>query len=125
MNRAQRRAAWRSKHRDADRKRDKAAGSAQRLSPPASMKMMVGELVLRGFEKRHSSRIAAAFERRMEELLRSGSVPDHWQKPLRSAWLRLASLRVHHPSDTTAIGERLAQAVFFLRREERRTGGAR
>jgi hypothetical protein len=85
--------------------------------------MRVGEIVLRGFEKRYASRIASAFERHLTVLLRSGSLPSHWTRSSKTATLQTAPLRINRQSDITGIAENLARVVFELRSQERGVRG--
>jgi hypothetical protein len=134
MNRAQRRAEWRAKHREtmaeaassrAVVRRARSLPEAPHAGRSASVKMSVGEIVLRGFEKRHASRIVTAFERQLGELLRSAPLPSHWRQPSIASSVRTAPIRMQRPTDAIAIGENLACAVFELRSREGKTGGRR
>jgi hypothetical protein len=86
--------------------------------------MQIGELVLRGFEKRHAPRIATAFERSLDGHLRSGVLPARLAQRMERPWLRLAPLRLTRPNDPIAIGEQLAGSVFALK-PDGRWGGFR
>ena len=134
MNRGQRRAAWMGKHRggamttqrgpEAARGDD---GMAQVRAPSrtqiaqrgAAVTVNVDALVLRGFDRRSGARVAAAFERRLVELLQSASLPAAWRA---GDVLRAAPLRLAAAADPTLFGERLAQAVFAAQQDERRSG---
>lgn len=131
MNRGQRRAEWRIQNRRSIAEAPRSGGGAEVRSPSlgrfsggaASVKMRVGEIVLRGFEKRYASRIASAFERHLTVLLRSGSLPSHWTRSSKTATLQTAPLRINRQSDITGIGENLARVVFELRSQERGVRG--
>jgi hypothetical protein len=134
MNRRERRAQWQTSHRvaaeSAARPASRSAVGSVRPVPGVSaprsvVRLEIGEFVLRGFEKRHSSRIAAAFERSLDERLRGGSLPASLRHSMRSASLRLAPLTLRRSSDPVAIGEQLAASVFAFERDTRRRGGSR
>jgi hypothetical protein len=128
MNRRERRTQWQASQRLSAGRSVAPAGSGQAREPAApysAIRMQVGELVLRGFEKRHASRIAAAFERRLGELLRLGELPAHLRQSMRGSSLRLAPLTLRRAADPVSIGEDLARSVFALERNARRRGGVR
>lgn len=127
MNRRERRTQWQAAHRLAASQPSASPGRPPLVSAPAvsAVRMQIGELVLRGFEKRHASRIAAAFERSLDERLRSGALPDALRHRMTSSSLRLAPLTLRRLSDPVAIGEQLAASVFAFERESRRRGGSR
>lgn len=135
MNRRERRAHWRASQR-----------AALNLAPPvarlplsdasarprntrsarhSAINLQIGELVLRGIERRHSSRITASFERRLAELLGTGALPDPLRRSASSPSIRLAPLRLLRLTDPVAIGEQLAASVFAFKRDVRRRGGSR
>ena len=127
MNRRERRAAWHASHSVAS-----PAISAIRGRPPAShappfssIRMRIGELVLRGFEKRHASRIADTFKGALDKHLRDGASPGILRSPMRSSSLRLAPIALRRSSTPAAIGEQLAASVLAFEREARRRGGLR
>jgi hypothetical protein len=130
MNRRERRAQWQAAHRAASlapaADRARAPGIAPRAhaaSAHSAINLRIGELVLRGFEKRHASRIAAAFEHGLVERLRTGAVPDALRRRMASSLLRLAPVALRRSHDPVAIGEQLAASVFAFERESR--GGSR
>ena len=127
MNRRERRAQWQATHRHAAPQVSAFPARSPLSSAPAvsAIRMQIGELVLRGFEKRHASRIAAAFERSLDEHLRAGTLPDGLRHRMTSSSLRLAPLTLRRFADPVAIGEQLAASVFALERETRRRGGSR
>jgi hypothetical protein len=127
MNRRERRTQWQASHRHAAPQSSMLPGRSASVSAPAvsAVRMQIGELVLRGFEKRHASRIAAAFERSLDERLRGGALPDALGHRMASSSLRLAPLTLRRTSDPVAIGEQLAASVFAFERESRRRGGPR
>jgi len=87
--------------------------------------MQIGQLVLRGFEKRHASRIAAAFQRSLDERLRAGALPDALRHRRTSSSLCLAPLNLRRAADPVAVGEQLAASIVAFEREARRRGGLR
>lgn len=130
MNRGQRRAAWRGRHRDGAMAAQRGAEAVRRddgavqvresvAQRGAAVSVNVNALVLRGFDRRTGARVAAAFERRLTELLRSAPLPAAWQA---SDALRATPLRLAAAADPALLGERLAQAVFAAQRDERRSG---
>lgn len=125
MNRRTRRAQWQASHRLAV---GSAAVSGRPLpaasAPGAAIRLQIGELVLRGFERRRASGIAAAFERSLDQRLRGGALPASLRNPVRSTTLRLKPLTLRRASDPAAIGEQLAASVLALERDTRR-GGSR
>jgi hypothetical protein len=127
MNRRERRARWQASHRQAGSQLSVSLSRSPLAAAPAvsAVRMQIGELVLRGFEKRHASRIAAAFEHSLDERLRAGALPDALRHRMTSASLRLAPFTLRRASDPVAIGEQLAGSVFALERESRRRGGPR
>jgi hypothetical protein len=127
MNRRERRAQWQASHRHAASQASTLPGRPPSKSAPAvsAFRMQIGELVLRGFEKRHASRIAAAFERSLEEHLRAGVPPDALRHRMASSSLRLAPLALRRSADPVAVGEQLAASVFAFERDTRRRGGLR
>jgi len=127
MNRRQHRAQWQASHRLAAPQISALPGRSPSHAAPAvsAIRVQIGELVLRGFEKRHASRIAAAFERSLDERLRDGVLPDALRHRMASSSLRLAPLRLGRSADPVAIGEQLAASVFNFERETRRRGGLR
>jgi hypothetical protein len=104
--RAQRRAAWQSQLR---------ATPAARLP---TVRLHIGELAVKGFEKGSERRIAAAFEREMHSLL-SGPLPPAWQIAS-STEAATARIRVRSRRDPVVIGQQLAAAVLSAHREDRR-----
>jgi hypothetical protein len=127
MNRRERRAQWQASHRQTASRLSVSLSRSPLAAAPAisAVRMQIGELVLRGFEKRHASRIAAAFERSLDERLRAGALPDALRHRMTSSSLRLAPLTLRRASDPVAIGEQLAASVFAFERESRRRGGPR
>jgi len=119
MNRRQRRTQWQAAQRSSV---DAALSCAPAFS---AIRLRFGELVLRGFEKRAGSRIAAAFERSLSERLRSATLPAPFRQPMRSEQMRLAPMKVRHSTDAVAIGEDLARSVLALETGARRRGGLR
>lgn len=127
MNRRERRAQWQASHRQTASQLSVSLSRSPLAAAPAvsAVRMQIGELVLRGFEKRHASRIAAAFERSLDERLRAGALPDALRHRMTSSSLRLAPLTLRRAADPVAIGEQLAASVFAFERESRRRGGPR
>jgi len=128
MNRRQRRAQWQASQRPAAGRSAATPGSGPTIKRSVSysaIRLRVGELVLRGFEKRLASRIAASFERSLTERLHYGELPADLRQSIRSASLRLAPLRLRRAADPVSIGEELARAVFDLEPNSRLRGGAR
>ena len=127
MNRRERRSLWQTSHRAATRGISVPLDRASSAPPLAysAARMEIRELVLRGFEKRHASRIATAFERSLDERLRGGPLPAALRHRMASSSLRLAPLSLRHTSDPIAIGEQLAASVFAFETETRRRGGPR
>jgi hypothetical protein len=135
VNRRERRAQWQAARRAVS---NSPAIPAVTLAPVAgiaprahgapafsAVNLQIGELVLRGFEKRHSSRIAAAFERSLMERLRSGTLPDAMRHRASSSSLRLVPFILRSPNDPVGIGEQLAASVFEFERNGRHRGGLR
>lgn len=127
MTRRERRTQWQASHRAVAHGIPAPSGRAASPAAPAfsAIRLQIGELVLRGFEKRHASRIAVAFERSLDERLRSGSLPQALRHRMASASLRLAPLNLRRTADPAAIGEQLAASVVAFERESRRRGGSR
>ena len=127
MNRRERRSLWQKSHRTAIRGICAPPGSPSSAPPLtySAARMEIGEMVLRGFEKRHASRIATAFERSLDERLRNGPLPAAFGHRMASSSLRLTPLSLRHTSDPIAIGEQIAASVFAFERETRRRGGSR
>jgi hypothetical protein len=124
MNRRERRTQWQAAQRLSAGRSGVTDGRGP-AAPYSAIRMQVGELVLRGFEKRLASRIAASFERRLRELLQGGELPAHLRQSMRSSSLRLAPLTLRRAADPVSIGEDLARSVFALDRNSRRRGGVR
>lgn len=122
MNRRERRTQWQAAHRLSSAA---APSSGARAAPYSAINLQIGELVLRGFEKRHTSRIATVFERSLHERLCSGELPAFLRQSTRSSSLRLAPPTLRRAHDPVAIGEQLAASVFSFERETRRRGGSR
>ena len=127
MNRRERRTQWQASHRAAA-----LHSSALPQRPPASptslpsnVRMQIGALVLRGFEKRHASRIAASFERSLEQRLSADGLPQAMGHRLANSSLRLAPLTLRRSSDPVAIGEQLAASVVGFEITSRRRGASR
>jgi len=118
MNRAQRRAAWRSSYRETALQ-----AAATTVARPGGgshglVAVHVGALVVRGFERRASAQIAASFERQLGELLRTGTLPARWRSSFDAESFRAAPLRVTSRGPH-ALGESLARAVLTSRPEMR------
>lgn len=121
MNRRERRAHWQTSHRLTQQAPVSSIAHAPARTYPV-IRMQIGELVLRGFEKRHASRIATAFERSLDDDLRSGVLPVSLAQRMQRSSLRLAPLTLARPNDPVAIGEQLAGLVFSLKSDGRRGG---
>jgi len=127
MNRRERRAQWQASHRAGAPHSSAFPGRASAFSAPllSNVRMQIGELVLRGFEKRHASRIAASFEHSLEQRLRADGLPDKLSHRLASSSLRLAPLTLRRSSDPVTIGEQLAASVVAFETTSRRRGASR
>lgn len=119
MNRRQRRTQWQTSRRHS------AEPPAAAAPGYSSIHMQVGELVLRGFDRRLASRVAAAFERSLSERLRAATLPAPLSKAMRTGQMRLAPLKLRRPTDAAAIGDDLARSVLALETTTRRRGGSR
>ena len=134
MNRRERRAHWQASQRLASRSVLDRSGAeaACRATPPEpstsacpKIDLAIDKLVVRGFQKRHASRIAAAFERSLIERLRAGALPDALRLRGSSTSICLAPLTLRRPNDPAGIGEELAASVVAFKRNPRRPGGLR
>ncbi|HXS13092.1 MAG TPA: hypothetical protein VN734_10345 [Acidobacteriaceae bacterium] len=121
MNRRERRVQWQASNRITSGAAVSSIACTPALACPV-ISMRIGELILRGFEKRHASRIAAAFERSLDNHLRTGVPPAPLAHGMQSPSLRLAPLTLTRPSDPVAIGEQLAGSVFAFKLDGRRGG---
>lgn len=119
MNRRQRRTQWQASHRPS------AEPSLAAVPGFSAIHIQVGELVLRGFDRRLASRVAAAFERSLSERLRAATLPTPLSKPMRTGQMRLAPLKLRRSTDAAAIGDDLARSVLALETGTRRRGGSR
>ncbi len=119
MNRRQRRTQWQAAQRFSTEPYAVAAPDR------SSIRMHVGELVLRGFDRRFASRIATAFEQSLSGRLRSAALPAPLRQSMRSPQMRLAPLKLRRSRDAAAIGEELARSVLALESGTRRRGGSR
>jgi hypothetical protein len=124
MNRAQRRAAWRSNHREVTLKAAAPPVAPVHAGTHGPVSVHVGALVVRGFDRRASAQIAASFERQLGELLRTGTLPARWRFNSDTATFRAAPLRLT-PRGPHALGESLAQAVLAARPDLRQPGSKR
>ena len=124
MNRAQRRAAWRSSYRETALQ-----AAATTVARPGGgshglVAVHVGALVVRGFERRASAQIAASFERQLGELLRAGTLPARWRTSFEAESFQAARLRMTSRGPH-ALGENLAQALLASRPDLRQPGSKR
>lgn len=114
MNRRERRMQWQVSHgRGANASLAGIHHDQTAVHP--DIRMQIGDLVLRGFEKRHASRIATAFERGLDDRLRTGVLPAHLSHRLRTPSLRLMPFTLTRPNDPVAIGEQLAGTVLAFK----------
>jgi hypothetical protein len=124
MNRAQRRAAWRSGHREATLK----AAAPQPARPAGESRgpvsVYIDALVVRGFDRRASSQIAMSFERQLGELLRAGTLPARWRSSFDAESFRTTPLRMTSRGPH-ALGESLARALLASRPNLRQPGSKR
>lgn len=125
MNRRQRRTQWQASQRLAADSSLAGAQGAAAAPGFSAIRMQVGELVLRGFDRRFASRVAAAFEESLSDRLRSATLPARLQRPMRTGHLRLAPLKPRRSSDAATMGDDLARAVLALETSTRRRGGWR
>jgi hypothetical protein len=89
----------------------------------SAIRLQIRDLVLRGFEKRDASRIAAAFERSLEDRLHDGAASAILRLPMQSPSLRLAPVFLRRSSSPAAIGEQLAGSLLAFESDARRRGG--
>lgn len=134
MNRRERRAHWQASQRLASRSvlGRSGAETACPATPPEpsapacpKIDLTIDKLVVRGFQKRHAYRIAAAFERSLIERLRAEDLPDALRLRGSSTSICLAPLTLHRPNDPADIGEELAASIVAFKCNTRYPGGLR
>lgn len=130
MNRRERRAQWQASQRRASSSESTPAApsavpativpQARPVPAFAAVNLQIDMLVLRGFERHQSSRIAAAFERSLSARMRTGVLPESLRHHLFASTLRLAPLTLRRATDPVAIGEQLAASVYAFERGAQR-----
>jgi hypothetical protein len=115
MNRGQRRAAWLSSHRLALQSATAVSAAVpsdvQGNQTPA-FSLHVGELLLRGFDKRTASRISTRFEQQLHHLLTAKEIPGHWSRTTSLETVHAKPIHVARHSDAMVLGTKLAQAIL-------------
>ena len=127
VNRAQRRAQWRTRFRkNAGDKRgggasekpssagvpDRSTVRSVRVPGRASVQLRIEELLLRGFERGRESAIANGVQSALARMLAERGVPEGWVRVRSFEQAKAVVLRAGQKSHS--IGEHLAQAVFEL-----------